>query len=165
MIHRLLSLLLLLSLAPLAQADLLSFGSKKSSFLPADQAFGLEVHAVGQNKLIASFRITPGYYLYRDKTSFSIANGQEGTTTVSLPRGEEKDDPNFGMIEVYHQSFQAEIALEKVDATKPLELNASYQGCSDKGLCYPPIEKTLTVNLAQTMETPESSPSVAPADN
>ena len=27
---------------------------------------------------------------------------------------------------------------------EPLMLNASYQGCSDKGLCYPPIEKTVS---------------------
>ncbi len=33
---------------------------------------------------------------------------------------------------------------------KPLVLNASYQGCSDNGLCYPPIEKTFNVDLVQT---------------
>ena len=38
-----------------------------------------------------------------------------------------------------------------MDATKPLVLNASYQGCSDNGLCYPPIEKTISVDLVQTV--------------
>lgn len=166
MMRRLL-LILLLCTAPLAQADLLSFGSKKPSFLPADQAFALKVHSIDQRTLLASFTVTPGYYLYRDKVSFSIDGGKTAIAHVALPKGETKNDPNFGMIEVYHQSFQAEIALGKVDVKKPLLLNASYQGCSDQGLCYPPIEKTLTVSLAQTVSAP-TAPSVTappPADN
>jgi thiol:disulfide interchange protein DsbD len=150
MMRRLL-LILLVCIAPLAQADLLSFGSSKPKFLPADQAFSLEVHAVDQRTLLASFKVTPGYYLYRDKTTFSIANGKTKITRIDMPKGETKNDPNFGQIEVYHQSFQAEIVLEKADASKPLILNASYQGCSDKGLCYPPIEKTLNIELTQTL--------------
>ena len=151
MIRRLFVFLLLLCLAPLAQADFLSFGSKKPAFLPADQAFALTVHAVDQHTLIASFKVTPGYYLYRDKITFSVANSKTRVTRISLPKGETKNDPNFGEIEVYHQSFQAEVVLGKVNAAKPLVLNASYQGCSDKGLCYPPIEKTFNIDLVQTI--------------
>lgn len=162
MMRRLL-LILLVCIAPLVQADLLSFGSAKPKFLPADQAFSLEVHAIDQRTLLASFKITPGYYLYRDKTTFSIADGKTKITRVSLPKGETKNDPNFGQIEVYHQSFQAEIVLEKADASKPLVLNASYQGCSDKGLCYPPIEKTLNIELTQTLSEAPLPPVVTPA--
>ncbi|MBI5891773.1 MAG: protein-disulfide reductase DsbD [Nitrosomonadales bacterium] len=168
MIRRLLPLLLLLCLAPLAQAEF-SFGSSKPKFLPADQAFALSVHAVDRQTLIASFKVTPGYYLYRDKTSFSVGGGKARIVRVSLPKGEIKDDPNFGAIEVYHQSFQAEITLEKANPAKPLLLNASYQGCSDKGLCYPPIEKQLSIDLvpalsAVTAPAAAASPP-APADN
>lgn len=150
MMRRLL-LILLLCTVPLAHADFLSFGSKKPSFLPADQAFALDVHAIDQHTLIASFKVTPSYYLYRGKISFSTADDKTRIARVDLPKGETKNDPNFGTLEVYHQSFQAEIVLDKVDATKPLVLNASYQGCSDNGLCYPPIEKTLSVDLVQTV--------------
>ncbi|HLP98270.1 MAG TPA: protein-disulfide reductase DsbD [Sideroxyarcus sp.] len=160
MMRRLL-LILLLCIAPLAQADLLSFGGKKPSFLPPDQAFALEVHAIDQRTLLASFKVTPGYYLYRDKISFRTADGK--IARVALPKGEEKNDPNFGLIEVYHNSFQAEIALAQADISKPLVVNASYQGCSDQGLCYPPIEKSLSISLAQTISAPSTAP--APADN
>jgi thioredoxin:protein disulfide reductase len=149
MMRRLL-LILLLCVVPLAHADFLSFGSKKPGFLPADQAFALDVHAIDQHTLIASFKVTPSYYLYRGKISFSSADGKTVVSGVDLPKGETKNDPNFGILEVYHESFQAEIHLDKVDATKPLVLSASYQGCSDNGLCYPPIEKTLNVDLVQT---------------
>jgi thiol:disulfide interchange protein DsbD len=151
MIRRLF-LLALLCITTLAQADLLSFGSKPK-FLPPDQAFNLEVRPIDQRTLIASFSITPGYYLYRDKTTFSLGEGVAKIAQVSLPEGETKDDPNFGVMKVFHNSFQAEIALEGVDPKLPLVLNASYQGCSDDGLCYPPIEKTLTVELLTTVST------------
>jgi thiol:disulfide interchange protein DsbD len=62
---------------------------------------------------------------------------------------------------VYHQSFQAEIFLDKVDVAKPLTLNASYQGCSDKGLCYPPIDKTFNIEFVQTLS---ASPSLDSAN-
>jgi thiol:disulfide interchange protein DsbD len=150
MTRRILALLSLLCLAPLAQADF-SFGSSKPKFLPADQAFGLSIEVCDKNALLANFRVTPGYYLYRDKISFSIADGKTRIARVELPKGEEKDDPNFGRIEVYHQSIQAKIQLENADPAKPLTLNVGYQGCSDKGLCYPPIEKQVTVELAQFM--------------
>ncbi len=158
MIRRLF-LLALLCIAPLAQADLISFGSKPK-FLPPDQAFSLEVRALDQRTLLASFNITPGYYLYRDKTIFSLGEGPAKLAQVSLPEGENKNDPNFGVMKVFHNSFQAEIALEGVDPKQPLVLNASYQGCSDDGLCYPPIEKTITLNLVTTASNP--APALVP---
>lgn len=163
MIRRLLSLFLLLSLAQLAHADFLSSGSKNPSFLPADQAFALNIHATDADTLLASFTVTHGYYLYRDKISFSIADGKTKIAHIALPKGESKNDPNFGMIEVYHQSFQVEIALDKVDVKKPLVLNARYQGCSDNGLCYPPIEKAFNLELAQTISA-NTSPQTTPSE-
>lgn len=145
-------LLLLLCVPQLALAgaffDRIS-GGKQPTFLPPDQAFVLSVDACSEKRLIANFNITPGYYLYRDKIHFSPADASNKIASVNLPKGESKNDPNFGLIEVYHQSFQAEIVLTETNPAQSLTLQASYQGCSDKGLCYPPIEKTLTVALGQ----------------
>ena len=162
MMRRLL-LILLLCIAQLAHADLLSFGSKKPVFLPADQAFALEVHAIDQHTLIASFKVTPSYYLYRNKITFSSADGKTKILRVDLPKGETKNDPNFGTLEVYHQSFQAQIVLDKVNPAKPLVLNASYQGCSDNGLCYPPIEKALKVDFVPAISVPTPPTASAPS--
>jgi len=158
-------LIALLCVTPLAQADFISFGSQKPRFLPADQAFALDVHAIDQHTLLASLKITPGYYLYRDKISFSIAGGKNNIGGIELPKGEIKHDPNFGEIEVFHESFQAKILLDKVDVAKPLALNASYQGCSDKGLCYPPIEKTLNIELAQTISAAPPAATAPASEN
>jgi thioredoxin:protein disulfide reductase len=166
MIRRI-SMILLLCTIPMAHANFLSFGSKKPSFLPADQAFGLSVQSVDRNTLIASFRITPSYYLYLNKITFTVPDGKTTIERVELPKGEIKNDPNMGRLEIYHHSFQAKIILKNADAIKPLVLNASYQGCSENGLCYPPIEKTFAVALAKTISSAAdtvTAPSTAPVN-
>jgi thiol:disulfide interchange protein DsbD len=126
-------------------------GSKQPSFLPPDKAFGLDVIARDAHTLQANFNVTPGYYLYRDKITFTTNNNLVKVTAVNLPKGEIKHDPNFGDTEVFHQSFQSLITLNRAnnEATS-ITLNAVYQGCSEQGLCYPPITKTLQINLPDT---------------
>lgn len=126
-------------------------GGKATTFLPPDQAFGLEVSSCDERTLIAGFRVTLGYYLYRNKVAFELAGGNGKIARISMPPGEIKDDPSFGKIEVYHQSFQAKIELEGVNLAQPLSLLATYQGCSENGLCYPPINKTVTVILSPSV--------------
>ncbi len=156
---------LLLCLAHLSHAEgfldrlPLLGGSKQEVFLPPDQAFGLSVTAPDAHTLIASFKITPGYYLYRDKVSLVIKSDSAtatGTriTNIALPKGEIKHDPNFGDMVVFHQPFQAEITLERTgSAAQNIVLEASYQGCKDKSLCYPPINKILNLALPEVTGT------------
>ena len=123
-------------------------GGKQASFLPEDQAFGLQVTVRDATTLLANFKVTPGYYLYRNKISFTGKDEAVKIATVVLPKGEMKHDPNFGDIEVFHSSFQAEITLErKRTEAVGTTLNVVYQGCSEQGLCYPPITKALQLSL------------------
>jgi thiol:disulfide interchange protein DsbD len=125
-------------------------GSKQPSFLPPDQVFKVNVETCNKNVILVNFSITPGYYLYRNKLTFSL-DGQTPLDSAQLPIGENKNDPNFGAIEVYHHSFQAKIDLKQTLKTLPQEVTIGYQGCSDQGLCYPPIEKKLPLNQVVTV--------------
>ena len=135
-------------------------GAKQEIFLPPDQAFGLDVTVLNAHTLLASFKITPGYYLYRDKVSLGIKGGSAkatGTkiTNIAMPKGEVKHDPNFGDMAVFHQPFQAEITLERTgNAAQNITVEASYQGCKDKSLCYPPINKSISIVLPEVKDTP-----------
>jgi thioredoxin:protein disulfide reductase len=123
-------------------------GNKQPDFLPPDKAFGLDVIVRDAHTLQANFNVTPGYYLYRDKITFAAQNDAVKVAAVNLPKGEIKHDPNFGDTEVFHQSFQAIVTLVRPNnAATGISLNAIYQGCSEEGLCYPPITKTLNINL------------------
>ncbi|MDE2309642.1 MAG: protein-disulfide reductase DsbD [Betaproteobacteria bacterium] len=142
-------------------------GAKQEVFLPPDQAFGLDVTVSNAHTLLASFRITPGYYLYRDKATFGIKGDSAkaaGTRIagISMPKGEIKHDPNFGDMAVFHQPFQVEITLERTGgAAQGITLEASYQGCKDKSLCYPPINKSISIALPEVKGTPPAKTSTA----
>lgn len=172
-------LLILLCLVPLSHAE--SFldrlpllgGAKKNVILPPDKAFGLKVSVSDETTLFADFRITPGYYLYRDKVKFTILDDSAKVAgvkiaNVSMPKGEMKFDPNFGDTTVFYQSLQAVITLDRTNNTaQDITLAASYQGCKENDLCYAPIDKQFNIvlpkaSLASTMSPQaQTSPQTA----
>ncbi len=147
--------MLLLCFMPLASQagsfldKLPSFGANKQpSFLPPDQAFILDIRVRDAHTLQASFTVAPGYYLYRSKVNFAVAGDAAKITAINLPKGELKHDQNLGDTQVFHQPFQAEIVLDRASvAAAPITLNASYQGCSEQGLCYPSQDKVFKLDL------------------
>ena len=121
----------------------------ESGFLQPDQAFKLSISATAPDTLRASLEVAPGHYLYRDKIVFKLAEGSSSTlSSIDLPPGEAKHDPNFGDTVVYHQNVDATLHLQHPAAIPAtVTVQATYQGCSDKGLCYAPIKKTLDIAL------------------
>ncbi|MEO6362513.1 MAG: protein-disulfide reductase DsbD, partial [Caldimonas sp.] len=122
--------------------------SAPDELLPPEQAFQLTVRAQDADTLIATLTPAKNYYLYRDRISFAIQNPPGVTVDkVSMPRGEIKADATFGDTEVFHRPIDAVIRLGGAgERGKSLELLATYQGCNEPlGVCYPPIEKTVTV--------------------
>ena len=121
----------------------------EQDFLKPDEAFKLTISVIDAQTLQAQFAVAPTYYLYHDRIKFSAKNAS--ITEVNLPKGEIKQDPNFGQMEVYHHDFIAQIRLANSDnntaESHTATINATYQGCSEKGLCYAPIHKVITVNL------------------
>ena len=145
-----------------ASSSRLSLFNREEEVLLPDQAFKLEVIAQDKHTLQANFTVAPGHYLYRDRIKFKSNNAQIGE--ITFPKGDIKKDANFGETEVFHQSFTANIALN--DTSKNLDkitVEANYQGCSEKGLCYAPIHKTIEVTLSNHA-TKSSAPKDASDD-
>lgn len=120
--------------------------------LPPELAFSPSLHRVDANTLEARWEIAPGYYLYRDK--FRLESATPGITlgTPQFTKGDEKDDPNFGKVEVYHQSLS--IRIPYTGRAESVSLRLGSQGCADLGICYPPQTATLTAaEGAQTSPT------------
>ncbi|TDO98735.1 thiol:disulfide interchange protein DsbD [Marinomonas balearica] len=118
-----------------------SFGSNNASssseFLPVEQAFVLSVNKQN-NRLIATWQIKEGYYLYKHQLKLKGQDADKFAFSY-IPKGEPKHDPYFGDVEVYHDTLDVEITPVG-GLTKNTELEAliGYQGCAEKGLCYPP---------------------------
>ena len=119
--------------------------TQDDEFLPGDEAFKLAVQREPTGAVTARLEPAAGYYFYRDRIHFT-AKGPEGDILLSttLPRGEIKTDPSFGDVEIYHHAIEVQIATrDKSQDLAHAELTATYQGCSERGLCYPPITKTI----------------------
>lgn len=117
--------------------------------LPAEQAFRVEAIALSSSELLARLTPAPGYYLYRDKTTFRIVSG-EGVTLGAprFPAGQPYRDEHFGEVTVYFDPVEIPVPLVRHDkAGQTISLEASFQGCLKDGICYPPMTRTLQVAL------------------
>lgn len=111
---------------------------------PADQIFRLAVSRSADGSLALTWTIRAGNYLYRDKFAATLA-GRD--ITIETPPGERKDDPNFGLVEIYHHRVEARLA-SGLPAAGALRL--TWQGCAEQGICYPPVTRSLDLaTLAQ----------------
>ncbi len=137
MLRCLLSLLLLL--ATLAQAE---------EFLDPAVAFKPSVRALDGQTLEVRFSIAKGYYLYRDRFRFAAEPATIRLGTPLLPPGKEKHDETFGRVEVYYDQVLIRLPVERFSSGPlPLTLRVTSQGCADAGICYPPQQHALAVEL------------------
>lgn len=142
-------------------ASLLEPNASDEEFLPPDEAFQLSVSAVSDNKVAVSLVIAEGYYLYREKFAFESATAGINIQPYQLPPGDIKQDEFLGRTEVYHSLFAIDLALSGQAMDGKFQLIAKYQGCAEKGICYPPVSKTVDLVLAQASG---ASPAAVDAD-
>ncbi|MFT4257311.1 MAG: protein-disulfide reductase DsbD [Pseudoxanthomonas sp.] len=117
--------------------------------LPAERAFGFEAIAGDGNTVLLRFTPAPGYYLYRDRSSFKIT----GATGISAgkpqwPAGTNHHDEHFGDVVVYFDQIDVPLPLRRTRAeAAEVDVAASFQGCQNDGICYPPMTRTVRVAL------------------
>ncbi len=146
--RRLLTLILLLVALP-AGAGL--FDSRPGAslgggdFLKVDQAFKPSVERSDAQHVLLRFVNAEGYYLYRHRFQFKVEPAQVSLGQVQLPAGKQHHDEYFGDTEVYYNIVDLEIPLNN-PARQPYTLVVTYQGCADKGLCYPPETRRFDID-------------------
>ncbi|KDD67078.1 thiol:disulfide interchange protein [Pseudomonas mandelii PD30] len=149
--RRLLCLLFLMLALPATAAGLLdsrpssTLGSINNSadFLPVREAFQLSLVESTPQSIKLRFVATEGYYLYRHRFQFRADPQDVSLGAAQLPKGEQKHDEYFGDVEVYHGVLDVE--LPRTDQ-RAFTLVVTYQGCADKGLCYPPETERLSID-------------------
>ena len=122
--------------------------AEQPEFLDPDEAFIVSAEAVSGNVINVQWQIADGYYLYKDKYKFSIGGDKLTIADVKLPEGKLKNDPDFGSVWVNYNNVDAQLTIQGNEAAvSTAELLVNYQGCKEDVLCYPPISKTLPINL------------------
>lgn len=178
---RLLVLLFLLMFQSVSHAFTFGPTSRLSEpeFLTVDQAFQLSVSAPKDGKLMATWQIHDGYYLYQEQFALS-GDAADKLHFSPFPAGEIKQDPYYGEVTVYREQLTLPIYYDiKLAAGTQVNAVLSYQGCADKGLCYAPqkmptqftvpallssTEKHLTASQPKTESPSPSSAMLAPSE-
>ena len=128
--------------------------------LPPEQAFGFEAIAGDGNTLLLRFTPARGYYLYRDNTSLKLdaAAAKAGIAPgkPKWPQGTSHRDEHFGDVVVFFDQVDVPLPLLRTrpDAAK-LTLTATFQGCQTDGICYPPMTRSVTLDVPAGTVTPK----------
>ena len=102
--------------------------------------------------MVAEWEIADGYYLYRQKFAVTLPAGSGRVIeALSLPPGLKRTDDYFGEVEVFYEKARVVVVLAPLESRdEPLELDITYQGCAEAGLCYPPISKLILLELSSS---------------
>src|SRR5262245_5365126 len=130
-----------------ASQGLLGPASNEDQFLPVDQAFMFSASADGADRVLLDWEIAPGYYLYRHRVSAKTATPGFMLGAVAMPEGHKKHDEFFGDVEVYYDVLSATVPVSHSGDASSFEIQVTYQGCADAGLCYPPVTKTVAIDM------------------
>lgn len=94
------------------------------------------------NTLDVSWQIAEGYYLYRDKIRFEIDNPTLRIADFQIPTGQSYHDEAFGDVQIFYQTLNFTLPLQRTQLEpQNLVLTAYFQGCAERGVCYPPMQK------------------------
>ena len=156
-------LLILSNGASAATAAEAPFASKSTSpssillgealqFLPVEEAYQM-IPSLDDHQLLIDWYIAPGYYLYEHRFAVTpVETGQPGAP-LSLehrPGQYLYDEAYEKELEVFYNSvqFRTTLASRPAEQLKALlTFKISSQGCADAGLCYPPRDQYIQVDL------------------
>jgi thiol:disulfide interchange protein DsbD len=121
--------------------------------LPPEQAFQVTASSADGSRVQVRWTIADGTYLYQDQLRVQLTGDGVELGAFELPQPEIKKDSvkpdgSIGDVAVYHDAVDLDIPLVRTntDATS-IELTASYQGCADRGICYPPQKTVFNLDL------------------
>ncbi len=114
--------------------------------LDVDQAFRLTESDLAEGARSFRFDIAPGYYLYRENFRAVTVDGAE--LPLEMPPAEQKDDPNFGPVEVYHGSVTLTLSSPETEFT------LFWQGCKEDSVCYPPQSRVIAATAGRDASDP-----------
>ena len=130
--------------------------AEEQLFLPIDQAFAftfrLHVGDGGAEEIVARWDMPEGYYLYRH--GFAV-EADHGLTLgeLTIPPGEMRTDEYFGESVVYFGGVEV-VAPVLNRIAESATVRFSYQGCAERGFCYPPTVRAVTFQFGQVPPVP-----------
>ena len=134
-------------------------------FLDPAQAFRTSVRVQDAHTIELRFDVAPGYHLYRERIIVTPPASGATLGDPVLPHGEPEFDEAVGKtVETLRGAAVVQLPLRS--ASGDFSVALSYQGCADKGLCYPPQNAGIAARvkdgaLVQVAWVPDSVPVAA----
>jgi thioredoxin:protein disulfide reductase len=126
--------------------------SPSNELLEPDDAFNFFAEVNNDQQLVLNWRIAKGYYLYQEKIAATVI--QPNTISVgpiSFPEGKHKTDEIFGETIVYYNDVTLTVPFATpLKQATDITIEVSFQGCADIGVCYPPMNKQVTLSFQPT---------------
>jgi thioredoxin:protein disulfide reductase len=123
-------------------------------FLLPSQAFKLDATSDASGVHLR-WRVAKGHYVYRNRLAVTSSTPGVVLAQMVAPRGDLKDDPQFGSVEVYRDELPLHVAVNS--GSGQAVIAATVQGCADAGLCYPPYTQEVTLELTPSTVTKPSN--------
>jgi thiol:disulfide interchange protein DsbD len=131
----------------------IGLGMEEDDILAPEKAFRVSANGSDGSRLQVQWNIADGTYLYQDKIKLELSGEGVQLGEFKLPQPDIKKDSikpdgTIGDVAVYHERIDLDIPLVRTntEATEVI-LTASYQGCADRGICYPPQKTALPLYL------------------
>ncbi len=117
--------------------------------LQPEQAFEFSASVKNSNTLYVNWEIAPNYYLYREKIKLELVDAKGVKLgNFTIPKGTPKHDEAFGKVEIFSGDLHFNVPLIRENNTaQTVTLRASFQGCAERGVCYPPMKKDMALEL------------------
>ena len=114
--------------------------------LSGDEAFIFSAHIQDDESIILTWTIKENCFLYKDKFKTYL-----DTDLVENKKIEGEairiNDIYFGNVDVFFNSVR-----QTIDNTEDVSsVKVVYQGCNEKGFCYPPISKEIQVDNLENL--------------
>jgi len=138
--------------------QVLGFGAEDE--LPtAEQAFRFTAEVAAPDRLRLTWEIADGTFLYQEKIRIAVADAPNvALGPYELPEPEIKSDTarpdgTIGDVAVYQHRIDLSLPLLR-GAPEPtgLKLVVKYQGCAERGICYPPVTRQIMLDLPAATE-------------
>jgi len=117
-----------------------------ADFLDPEDAFRSSATVAEDGRSVAArFSIADGYYLYHERFAFIASDGVQ-LGPPQYPPGKVKFDETFNK-EVLTYRGDVVVRLPVESGSGAFTLTTRLQGCADRGLCYPPEQRTARLLL------------------
>ncbi len=112
-----------------------------NSFLLPQDAFNPSAK-VKDDKLSVTIELADSIYLYKDRVNISLKGTSVALKNISYPKSQKHGDD-----EVFTNSITIDATLIKSSDVDDIVVLLEYQGCSEQGLCYEPLEREFILKV------------------